>query len=256
MPTETLEVTQEEKDARGSATLAAIVQNLLVQDRETQLTAFAEELRGLQEPKREVADEIFGDKERIRVPAGSTLRTRGTRDYLYARMSEEDQEVRDPDTDHWNAEWIRGDFNKNHAQKLLAEEKIRGLHPNLYRADSLEGAAGAAGAISAGSQGDFIPRPLENAILIARDRVAKMRRFANNLVMTRQTHTIPTAAAMVGFMQGESTTPTTTGFTASTVVLTAQKGQVMAVASLEILDDAAINLVSVYTELHVNRRHL
>jgi HK97 family phage major capsid protein len=116
----------------------------------------------------------------------------------------------------------------------------------LFRATTAEGTAGASGALSTGTGGALLPRPLEQVVLISRDRVAKMRKLASSFTMTAQTHTIPTAAAMTGYMTLEGGTTTQGEPTVASVQLTARKGQVMAILTEEMLDDAAINVVNMY----------
>jgi HK97 family phage major capsid protein len=125
---------------------------------------------------------------------------------------------------------------------MLAVEKLDGM---FGRTALAEGAGGALGAFAAGS-GEFLPRPLENVVLIARDRVAKMRRWATAINMTAQTHTVPTANAMTAYMTGEGATATDGNPTISSVQITAQKAQVTALASNEMLADSAVNLINMW----------
>jgi HK97 family phage major capsid protein len=125
--------------------------------------------------------------------------------------------------------------------KAMAElERIYG------RAVMTEGIAGASGAVSTGTGGELIPRPLEMVVMIERDRVAKMRRWAQQITMTAQTHTVPTAAAMTANMVGESTTSADGNPDIAQVQLTAKKGQVTALATNEMLADAAINVINLW----------
>lgn len=160
---------------------------------------------------------------------------------LYARMSVAEREWRKPDADHWSAEWVRGHYKNDEARMMRA---IAGMESVFGRAIMTEGAAGAAGAVAAGSAGELMPRPLEQVVLIARDKVAKMRRFASNIVMTSQTHTVPTADAMTAYMTAEQVTATDGSPAIAQVQLSANKGQVTALFTVELLADSAINIVN------------
>lgn len=165
---------------------------------------------------------------------------------LYNRMPEDIRSIRTPDSDHWMAEWIRGHFHKNHAQIFQANSKLEGL---FSRAETLEGVAAGSGGFPDGSGGELLPRPLEALVEIERDRVAKMQRWATTYQMTAQEHNIPTASAMAAYMVGEGTpgVATTGEPTFAQVALIARKAVCKAQASVEILEDAAINLVNVFT---------
>jgi len=162
---------------------------------------------------------------------------------IYRRMSPEEREWRNPDSDHWMAEWLRGFSSRDHARMAIANAKLEGM---FGRATVNEGVAGAAGAESTGTGGALIPRPLEAVVMIARDREAKARRFATIYQMTRQNHQIPTAAAMTASMVGESTSSAQGEPTFASVDLIAKVACVKAVATEELLDDSAVNVVNVF----------
>lgn len=191
-------------------------------------------------------------KERTTVPVTPTLdsptpvaRISSPVAGLYRRMPADVREWRTEDSDHWYAEWIRGLAFKDRAQMALAEAKLDEM---FGRADTLMGASDATGAFADGTGATLLPRPLENVVLIARDRVAKMRRFAANFNMTTQMHNVPTAAAMTAAMVGEVATAAQGEPTLAQVPFTSRKCQVRAVASNEMLADSAINIVSLYAE--------
>jgi HK97 family phage major capsid protein len=122
-------------------------------------------------------------------------------------------------------------------------EKLDGMFGRTALAEG-EGAEGT-GAFAAGS-GEFLPRPLEQVVLIARDKVAKMRRWATQINMTNQVHTIPTAHAMTAYMTAEGATSTDGNPTIASVGINAQKAQVTALASNEMLADSAVNLINMW----------
>lgn len=207
----------------------------------------------VRDAKAEWQEEIKQELEKLRKPnampdlinrSGEVV-TRMTSPYqrVYDRMSADEQKWRSPDSDHWCAEWLRGQAFRDHGKMLKAAAELERVYG---RATTTEGVAGASGALSTGTGGPLIPRPLEQVVLIARDRVAKMRRWATRYQMTAQTHTIPTAAAMTANMVGESTTSAQGEPTLASVQITAKKGQVKAVATVEALNDVAINLINLW----------
>lgn len=162
---------------------------------------------------------------------------------LYRRMPEEERAIRNPDSDHYMREWIVGLVNKDRAQQLEASANLERI---FGRADTLIGAAGASGAFGNGTGATLLPRPLEALIEIGRDRVTKMARFARTIQMTAQQHNVPTGAAMTAYMMAEGTSPVTTGATFSQVALVAHRAVAKAIASREMLDDAAVNVISFF----------
>jgi len=213
----------------------------------------AEKIRGA-EKMLEILNELESDTDRSEVPDFSNrehysapaphrgnAKLSGPQDYVYRRMSGEEQEWRNPESDHWMAEWLRATVKRDHTQALQANAELERM---FGRAALTEGWGGASGALSTGSAGALVPRPLENVVLIARDRVAKMRRFATILPMTALVHTIPTAAAMTAEMANESTTSAERNPAVASVQIEAVKGQAVAISGVELLSDSAINLVS------------
>jgi HK97 family phage major capsid protein len=219
------------------STLMSVVGNIVKNERDGWMKEVLGELQEFMPPDRSNVPEIQNSK-------GETVhRTQHTTDPMYRRMSPEMQEVRSPEGDHWMAEWIRAQYNKDQAKMFLANQQLE----NIYgRADTVIGASTTTGAFAAGTGGVLLPRPLENVVMVARDRVAKMRRFATNLVMTRSNHNVPTAGSMTAAMVLEATTMAASEPAFAQVPLNARKGHVLAVASREILNDAAVNLINTY----------
>jgi HK97 family phage major capsid protein len=73
-----------------------------------------------------------------------------------------------------------------------------------------------------------------------------MRRWATQINMTNQVHTIPTAKSMTAYMTAEGATSTDGNPTIASVGLNAQKAQVTAIASNEMLADSAVNLINMW----------
>ena len=171
-------------------------------------------------------------------------------DYFYRKMDEETQLWRSPESDHWGAQFIRAQLsNETGLMKEAYDKSEEWVTRAFGRAAGLEGTPGASGAISAGTLGPAIPRPLEEMILISRDRASTMRRFARPFVMSKQTHTIPTAATMTFAMAGETSTGTEGSPTHTSVQMSAKPGTVKAYVGIDALDDLDLNLMTSYNEL-------
>jgi HK97 family phage major capsid protein len=185
-----------------------------------------------------VPDFYTGARHRGNVVTSSPL------DGFYRSLPEAERQWRTPDADHWGATWIRAELAKDAGKMWEAEERLAKL---FGRATTEEGTVGADGAFSTGTGGSLIPRPIAQLVYIARDRVAKMRRFATIVPMTAQQHTVPTAASMTAYMTLEGATATQGEPTISSVPLVACKAQVHAIATREQIDDSAVSVVNLYT---------
>lgn len=230
------DISDDERKRKETSGMAALVTNIVNEQKEAWQNEIKDELEAFRKPMPVNADVLDCG------PGDAAIKTSAPSDRLYARMTDEERQWRNPDSDHYLAEFLRGQAYQNHGQKMNAIEKLEGM---FGRTALAEGAAGASGAFAAGS-GELLPRPLENIVLIARDRVSKMRRWAQVINMTAQTHTIPTAAAMTAYMVAEASTATDGNPTIASVQISANKGQVTALASNEILADSAVNLINMW----------
>lgn len=233
------EISDAEKKLRESSAIEAAVANLVRKEREGYEAEIVKAIQSLESERTTIVPDFVNKR------GEEVIRTSSPTAPLYRHMSEEEREWRNPDSDHWMAEWLRAKFDKDKGAMLTAETKLEGM---FGRATTVEGAAGASGAISAGTGGSLIPRPLEAVVQIARDRVAKARRLVRVMSMTRQQHTIPTAGAMTAGMVAEGTSGTSGEPTFASVALVAKTGAVKALASREILADAAVNLVGTFAQ--------
>ena len=230
-------VPEGEAGAREAAGMSAIVANIVAGEKAAWMNEMREEIEGYSTPQ---AAPVTVDR------AGEPL-IKLTSPYqrMYDAMDEPTKQWRNADSDHWMAEWLRGQVWRDHARMFQANAELEKM---FGRAATTEGVATASGALSTGTGGALIPRPMEAVVLIARDKVAKMRRWAQRYQMTAQTHTVPTAAAMTANMVGESTTGAQGEPTIASVQITAKKGQVKAVATVEALSDVAINLINLWAQ--------
>ena len=164
---------------------------------------------------------------------------------LYKRLPDEVKAIRNPDSDHWMAQFVLGVMTNDGATKVQARAKLSELFPDHARNDTLAGAADASGGFAAGTGAELLPRPLENLVAIARDAIAKMSRWATTYNMTAQEHNIPTGTAVTAFMQAEATSPSTQGEpTYAQVPLVAHKMVAKLIMGNDIMEDAAFNIVN------------
>jgi HK97 family phage major capsid protein len=226
----------EETKLREQSAISAIVTNIVNEQKAAWQAEVAEELEKYRAPVTEVPDIVNANGDPI-------IKLVSPYQHQYDEMSDEEKTCRSPESDHWCAEWLRGQVYRDHGRMLNATAELERMYG---RATTTIGVAAASGALSTGTGGPLIPRPLEKVVLINRDKVAKMRRWAQKFMMTAQTHTVPTAAAMTANMVGESTTGAQGEPTAASVQLTAKKGQVKAVSTIEALNDVAINLINLW----------
>lgn len=231
------DVSPEEIKKRGESAVLSLVDNIVRKERDSWWESVADMLA-----RHEVVDRTSVPETQNRKGEAVTRLSSPT-EPLYRRMSDEEREWRNPDSDHWMAEWLRGHVYGDRGQKLQANAKLVEM---FGRADVTEGVADASGGFATGTGAELLPRPLENVVFIARDRVAKMRRFATNYPMTSQEHNIPTQAAMTAAMVAEGSTAAQGEGAVAQVPLIARKAQVKAVATREILADAAVSLVNIF----------
>lgn len=166
------------------------------------------------------------------------------------RLPEAERKYRTFDGDHWIVQWLRSFKSKDFAGRMTADAKLRTIYPDLYRSDTLEGAADASGGFADGSGGVLLPRPLEQLVAIAVSKIAKMSRWARMYTMTAQEHNVPTAAAATAYMQGEATSPTTGGEpTLAQVPLVAHEAIGKLILGKTLLEDQAANVVPTFVGL-------
>ena len=238
---EQTELTDGEREAVERSAFGATLDNIIAAERSTWEAGQLEELKKYKTPEKVEKTDKGRAIQLLDRKGEEVHRLMAPTEQLYVRMSTQERQWRSPDADHWMVEWMRGQVKNNDARMSRAHA---GLEQIYGRALMTEGLAGAGGAVSDGTAGELIPRPLEQVILIARDRVSKMRRFASHIVMTRQQHNVPTAAAMTAFMTTEGATATDGSPAIAQVPLIARKGQVTALMTVELMADSAINVMN------------
>lgn len=234
------EPTADERGKRDRSALAAVVAGLVEDAREEWQEETRQELEALRKPDRSSLPKLYEEP----APHRGVLQLKSPTSVIYSRMSPQVREIRNEDSDHWMAEEMRGIAYGDRNRVFKAKMELDTL---FGRATTEEGIAAASGAYSTGTGGTLISRPVEALVLIARERVSKMPRFAGGFTMTKQTHTIPTAAAMTAYQTLEGGTTTQGEPTYDAVQITAVKGAARGIVTLEMLDDADVNLVGIMT---------
>jgi HK97 family phage major capsid protein len=234
------EVEDEEKKKRQRSGILSIVDAIVGQKEQEWTEDMATELEKWRKPDRASVPKVYEDPADHR----GNLHVSSPTDRVYSRMPEEVRAIRNPDSDHWMAEELRGIAFSDRARIFQARANLGNM---FGRATTTEGVAAASGAYSTGTGGTLISRPMEALVLISRDKVSKMPRFSSSFTMTKQTHTVPTAAAMTSYQTLEGGTTTQGEPTYSAVQLTATKGAARGIVTLEMLDDADVNLVGTMT---------
>jgi HK97 family phage major capsid protein len=233
--------TPKELDMRNSSAVISAIESLRKRERETLQEEMVLAINELDKPERGALPEFYRQPAEHRAVSRFSSPT----EPLYRGLSEEEREWRNPDSDFWIGEWLRGRYNSDHGKMLLAGAKLDEMFP---RAVMTEGTAGAGGAVSTGTGGELVPRPLEAIVYIARDRVAKMRRFATIFQMTAQQHNVPTAASMTAAMVAEGTGAAQSEPAVAQVPLVAHVAGVQARATKELVNDSAYNLVTILSQ--------
>ena len=144
-------MTSEEQEKVEKSTLMSVVGNIVKNERDGWMKEVLGELAEFMPPDRSNVPEYKNSK-------GETVhRTQHATEPMYRRMSPEMQEVRSPEGDHWMAEWIRAQYNKDQARQFLANQQLDHIYG---RADTLIGTSTTTGAFSTGTGGTLLPRPL------------------------------------------------------------------------------------------------
>jgi HK97 family phage major capsid protein len=233
------QISDEETQLRGTSALLTMVEGIRKKAQDETHAELAEALQNLDQPNR-------ADVPDLTPRSAGQVRVTDPQEYnpVYRQLSDDERKWRSPESDHWVGEWARGLYHNDQARMLLANAKIDELYPRAERVMNV-GTAGGTGAVATGSGGELAPRPLEAAIMINRDRVAKARRFMMIYNMTAKEHNIPTAASMTAAMVNESTGAAVSEPAIAQVPLIAQVGGVQARFTRELLEDSATNLTTV-----------
>lgn len=156
------------------------------------------------------------------------------------------KEVRTPELDHWNIQWLLGFLGRDVAHMKMAKAKAN--EAAGYRATSLEGVLDAsdATAVLDGTGGHLLPQPFTDVVEIAREAVAVVAALCTPFTTTGATARVPTAGAATAdtVAEGASGAQGEPTFTSEMLIL--HKIGVRMIASDEMLEDSAFNLMDLY----------
>lgn len=201
--------------------------------------------------REEIANASKPNREKVPAPEKrETLsRTEGvhitgdSRDLIYRTLSEEERQIRNPKVDEMIQRWANAKLIKDFETQRRLQRELN----EIYRADDvLEGAAGASGAIGAGTGAAAIPFPLASVISLARDKAARIRQRAQIFNSPNQSLRITTGALGTAAMVAEGSTASNTAAGLSSIQLTKKKLQAKFSLSIEMMSDSAFNLVNTF----------
>jgi HK97 family phage major capsid protein len=167
-------------------------------------------------------------------------------DHYYRTLDPEMRKIRSPEGDYWIAEWIRGmaNLDKRGAERMLrAEDKM-----SQMRAVLAEQTITAVSGLAVGTAGGLIPLPFYNVIVLARDRIAKVRGLASRFISEANSLRVPVSAVVTVAIANEGGVAPAGEGAITTKLLSKRKVQGNFTASIEVLQDAAINIVSYFAQ--------
>lgn len=235
-------------DDKALAPIAALFNAVLEKREAMALEGIAQQIAQLAEtPNRNVVEEINRGKPEERPivsrwqPTDPLYRSLHTRQpYL--------KEVRTPDLDHWNATWLRAWLHHDQVGMKMAEAKsneILGI-----RATTLGGALDASDptAIASGTGGHLLPQSFSNVVQIAREASAVIAPLCQNFTTEGLTLRVPTCGAVTAATIAEGASGAQGEPTFVSEMLILHKIGVRMIASEEMLQDSAFNLMGIYGE--------
>jgi HK97 family phage major capsid protein len=252
MDDETTTTPKEGEDPR-LAPLAALFNGVLEKREEAFLNGLGEQiaLLGATPDRTEAADLTPDGPVRSDRGNGSIVSRHQPTDPLYRTLHRQKPylaEVRTPDIDHWNSEWLRAYLIRDSVNMKMAEAKSN--EAAGIRGTTLGGALDATDptAIASGTGGHLMPQAYSNLVQIAREAAAVIAPMCSNFTTPGLTLRVPTSGAVTadtiaegsGGAQGEQT------FASEMLIL--HKLGCRMIASEEMLQDTAFNLMQVYGE--------
>ena len=153
------------------------------------------------------------------------------------------KEVRTPDLDHWNMQWLHGFLARDTAHMKMAAAKAN--EAAGYRATTLEGVL-AATAVTDGTGGHLLPQPFTDVVEIARGAAAVVAPLCTNFTTTGATLRVPTAGSVTADTVAEGASGAQGEPTFVSEMLILHKIGVRMIASDEMVEDSAFNLMDLY----------
>jgi HK97 family phage major capsid protein len=166
---------------------------------------------------------------------------------LHARKPQY-REVRTPDLDHWNATWLKAFLARDMTTMRMAEAKSN--EAAGIRATTLGGALDATDptAIASGTGGHLMPQSYSDLVQIAREAAAVIAPLCQNFTTEGLTLRVPTGGAVTADTIAEGASGAQGEQTFASEMLILHKLGCRCIASEEMLQDTAFNLMQVYGE--------
>lgn len=243
---------EKKPDDKQTAPIAALFNAVLEKREKSMLKGIEEQIALLGAPDRTVAEEITPEgpaKERVERIVSRNQPT----DPLYRELHSqypEMREARTPDTDHWNAEWLRAYLHNDRVGMKTAAVKANEAAGIPVRATTLGGVLDATDptAITSGTGGHVLPQSMSNVVQIARQASAVIAPLCQNFTTDGLTLRVPTAGAVTAdtVAEGSSGAQAEPAFASEMLIL--HKIGVRMIASEEMLMDSAFNLMGLYAQ--------
>jgi HK97 family phage major capsid protein len=182
---------------------------------------------------------------------GSIVSRHQPMDPVYARIHRMFPHLapyRTPDLDHWNSAWLRGFLSRNDQLRQTAFDKSH--EAAGIRATTLGGALDASDptAIASGTGGHLLPQPYANLVMIAKEAAAVIGPLCTNFTTEGLTLRVPTAGAVTADTIAEGASGAQGEPTFASEMLILHKIGCRCIASEEMLQDTAFNLMQIYGE--------
>lgn len=236
-------------DDKQLAPLAALFNSVLEKREAGILKGLEGQIAVLAEPSPEPeVKEVLRGSPVERGNGGVVSRNQPT-DPLYRSLHAREPWMRDyrsPDLDHWHAEWLRGYLRGDTTQQKMAEAKSN--EAAGIRATTVGGVLDVSDptAITSGTGGDILPQSFSNLVDIARQAAAVIAPLCQNFTTDGLTLRVPTAGAVTAdtVAEGASGAQAEPAFESEMLIL--HKIGVRMIASEEMLQDSAFNLMELY----------
>jgi HK97 family phage major capsid protein len=168
-------------------------------------------------------------------------------DYLYSTLPKYAQRIRNPRTDKQMADFLRAVRWRNWEAVERTSRQLNGEYTRALAEGESE--LDPSTSPGPGTGAPFLPLPLANLIIMARDARAKVRQFATRFTSNNQSLKVPVSGVDTGAqMVGEGAVATEDTPTLTSKLMQKRKGQSRFRASDELLEDSAFNLVSFFAE--------
>jgi len=162
------------------------------------------------------------------------------RDLQYRQFTPEVRKIRNPRVDQFIADWFWA-VRSNDRETLARYERME-------RAVISEGTITATSGLAQGTAGALVPLPLENLIVLTRDKLAVMRSLCSIFQSPSLTLRVPKMGSATVYQVAEGSAATVGEPASTSVLLTKKKTQFRGQFSEEAVMDSAFNLVTILSE--------